>query len=335
MSDSTNVFFGGIGQGVWRSKDGGQNWEWTISSQMHIECEVRALAVHPEDPKVIYAGTNEGLYRTTDCGEEWHRLDSGMDDRQIWSLLFMPDDPNIILAGIRPAEVFRSTDGGESWASLNTGMAEITETMLGYNRVTTMVADPGLPGRVWASVEVDGVYRSNDWGSTWTHHIEGLTSWSTYKDTHSVAVVPSKGDDKKSLLVETDNNLHRSTDDGESFQPLNINRDFPGTYCRGIKQQPGRPEVLFLGNGSGTNDAYNISGAAWRSQDSGKSWQRMPLPVEPFSTVWDFAVHSADPNRVFAYTIFGEIFDSKDGGDSWEKLPRTFGEIRAMAWTPG
>ena len=47
MSDSTNVFFGGIGQGVWRSKDGGQNWEWTISSQMHIECEVRALAVHP------------------------------------------------------------------------------------------------------------------------------------------------------------------------------------------------------------------------------------------------------------------------------------------------
>jgi hypothetical protein len=50
--------------------------------------------------------------------------------------------------------------------------------------------------------------------------------------------------------------------------------------------------------------------------------------------MWNFAVHAADPNLVYANSVSGQVYRSVDGGASWLKLPREFGEIRALAWTP-
>ena len=73
---------------------------------------------------------------------------------------------------------------------------------------------------------------------------------------------------------------------------------------------------------------------ALRSRDGGKSWQRMALPVEPNSTIWDYATHAAAPDLVYAYSCSGELYRSADGGDHWDKLGQEFGEIRALMWTP-
>ena len=91
------------------------------------------------------------------------------------------------------------------------------------------------------------------------------------------------------------------------------------------------PATLFLGNGNGPP---GFTGAALRSRDGGKSWERMELPVVPNSTIWDYATHPADPALVYAYSCSGELYRSADAGDRWEKLSSEFGEIRALLWTP-
>jgi len=105
----------------------------------------------------------------------------------------------------------------------------------------------------------------------------------------------------------------------------------PWIYCRALAQQAGRPEVLFLGNGDGPPGS---GGALARSRDGGDTWEKLTLPCEANSTIWNFAVHPADPNLIYASTVSGQVFRSFDGGENWEKLKREFGEIRALVWTP-
>jgi photosystem II stability/assembly factor-like uncharacterized protein len=58
------------------------------------------------------------------------------------------------------------------------------------------------------------------------------------------------------------------------------------------------------------------------------------MPGRANSTMWNFAVHPADPNLVYANSVSGQVYRSTDAGATWHKLPREFGEIRAIAWTP-
>jgi photosystem II stability/assembly factor-like uncharacterized protein len=71
-----------------------------------------------------------------------------------------------------------------------------------------------------------------------------------------------------------------------------------------------------------------------RSTDAGETWAAARMPGRANSTLWNFAVHPADPELIYASSVSGEVYRSTDAGASWEKLPREFGEIRALAWTP-
>jgi len=72
----------------------------------------------------------------------------------------------------------------------------------------------------------------------------------------------------------------------------------------------------------------------WQSPAGGETWHPLPLPVEPNSPLYGFAVNTANPDRLLSYSLFGEIYASEDAGDSWQKVKREFGEIRAIAWLP-
>jgi photosystem II stability/assembly factor-like uncharacterized protein len=94
---------------------------------------------------------------------------------------------------------------------------------------------------------------------------------------------------------------------------------------------PNRPEVVLLGNGDGPPGTVGIVA---RSTDGGTHWEPARMPGRANSTIWNFAVHAADPDLVYVSSVSGEVYRSTDAGASWEKLSREFGEIRALAWTP-
>jgi photosystem II stability/assembly factor-like uncharacterized protein len=193
-------------------------------------------------------------------------------------------------------------------------------------RVTTLVADPAEPETVWAGVEIDGLYRSRDEGRTWQKVGRGLSS----QDIHGLVLIPASGRSER-MLASTNNDMNLSTDGGESWQPLRVGQGLPWSYCRGLGQVCGRPEWVLLGMG---DRPPGCEGAVVRSITGGQTWSLTEMPGRANSTIWNFAVHPAHPEMIYASSISGQVYRALDRGESWTKLAREFGEIRALAWSP-
>jgi photosystem II stability/assembly factor-like uncharacterized protein len=314
------LYIGTIGEGLWRSLDGGESFARTCDG-MFVECHVRALAVHPRNPRVLFLGSEQGLFRSDDGADSWNRVASPLDGLQIWSILLVPGDPDVILAGTCPARIFRSADAGRTWNEADVRMRLDCPRIM-HTRVTALCAHGDNPQTVWAGVEIDGVYRSRDGGQSWQPLGTGLSS----QDIHALAHVNKSG----RLLASTNNDLNVSRDDGAAWQPLQLHHALPVPYYRGLAQLAGRPERLLLGAGDGPP---GTTGLVARSLDGGASWQAAQMPGRANSTMWNFAVHAADADLVYASSVSGQVYRSTDGGASWSKLGREFGEIRALAWT--
>ena len=317
-----HVYAGTAGHSAWFSEDLGLTWTHPNShSGMYLEARVWSISSHAAVPAVLFAGADEGLFRWEERTARWTLLASQLGD--VWSVLQAPTDPQTLYAGTRPAALFRSTDGGSTWEELPTpGIAKFSDVNMGPTRVTQILADPYVPKRLWATVEIGGIYRSDDAGSSWRLLTNGLVS----TDVHGIEVV-RRMDGKARVLATTNRGLHASDDEGETWRFVEL--DSPWQYTRGIATRTDDRSIVFLANGNGPpgND-----GRILRSTDGGDSWQRLELPEPINSTMWCIATHVSDPMLLFACTNLGQLFRSTDGGDTWFRMPHEFGELRSLHW---
>ena len=227
-----------------------------------------------------------------------------------------------------PPAIFRSTDGGKHWEKRPAEIAAECENV-GTPRVTGIAVDPVEPKNIWMSLEVDGARHSSDGGETWT-----LVEPTGHKDIHNVAVTAGP---PKTVFIMANREIYASTDNGATWKTLGMQTNIPWeyqrkeTYLRGIAVHPADAKSLLLGFGDFTPGS---SGAIARSNDFGKSWKLLPLPVEPNSTVWTFGTNPADPNIILAASRYGYLYRSDSGGESWIKLRRELSEIAAVCWLP-
>ena len=171
---------------------------------------------------------------------------------------------------------------------------------------------------------MDGVRHSKDGGKTW----EVVTSGVTDPDIHNLAITVGP---PKTLLTITPREIFSSTDNGVTWEPVQVRSQVSIPYCRGVLVKADDPQVIYLGNGE---SAFGGLGALHRSRDRGQTWETLPVPVSPNGTIWNLATHAADPDFLLASSVNGQVFCSSDAGDSWSKVPREFGEVHALAWVP-
>lgn len=136
------VYVAAIGQafgtneerGIFRTKDGGKNWEKILYHSDSVGFSDLEFA--PDDPNTIYAGAWRG-------------------ERKPWT----------IISGSKEGGVFKSTDAGDNWVKLTEGLPN---NYVGKIDFAVSAADPD---RVYANIEASddqgGLYRSNDRGATW------------------------------------------------------------------------------------------------------------------------------------------------------------------------
>jgi photosystem II stability/assembly factor-like uncharacterized protein len=317
------VYAGTVGTSMWVSEDGGEEWIRPYDNAgLYLECRVFALTSKPYLGKDVLLGTDQGLYRWLGPQRKWEHLPGALDRYPIWAVETSPHEPNVLLAGSRPAALYRSEDGGTNWVRLPVELAQ-TCIYVDETRVTQILFDPRDKNLVWAAVEIDGVWRSRDGGRTWHKCSREIVS----DDLHGICVVYEDG--KRKLLATTNKGLFVSHDDGEIWKQIVL--DSQWQYTRSIVQRADETGVMFLTNGNGPP---GTSGRLFRSDDYGATWRECRLPGEPNSTIWRVATHPAAPNLIYVCSNFGQIWKSEDGGDSWAKLKREFGELRALLLRP-
>src|SRR6266478_3779730 len=109
MLPAHRLYVGTIGEGLFRSTDGGESFLRACDGRF-VECHVRALAVHPRDPRTLYLGSEQGLFRSIDGASNWTRVESPVDGLQVWSILLSPHTPNVMLVGTSPSRLFITQD---------------------------------------------------------------------------------------------------------------------------------------------------------------------------------------------------------------------------------
>lgn len=312
-------------QAVWFSEDMGETWlrPPTPTGGFYNEIRCWAVCTHPQRPGEVLTGTDQGLYRWSHEQQRWSYIPSPMDDLHILQIAQSPDDPKIIICGTRPAEIFISEDDGKSWQRSNLNAA--TECwFINTTRVTSIQFDPADADTIWITIEIDGVFRSRDRGKTWDHLIDGLRD----NDTHNLVFL--NGNNRRTILCSTEAGLHKSIDEGKSWQYMDIPQA-PWLYFRSIQRKENDSNIIFASVG---DKPSGEAGILLISRDQGQSWEKAALPEPVSSTIWWISTNPADPNLIFLCTIFGQIFRSQDGGESWRKMQRVLGEIRMIAWAP-
>ncbi|HEY2331485.1 MAG TPA: hypothetical protein VGH94_06165 [Acidimicrobiales bacterium] len=322
MADDFTILAGTVGNGLWRSPDGGETWGWGRGSLTFLDVRVYGLAVHPLDPSVVYVGTDTGLHRSTDRGEVFELVDGPLAGIDVWRIAFDPVDPETIFVGTRPGQILRTRDAGKSWEVLPADIAA-TGAPAGRTRLTGLQVDPDDRNQVWGCIEVDGVRRSRDGGATWTHELLGFT-----RDFHWLSILPGS---PKRIFMTTPGYVLRSDDGGESFQQFDVPTPYPSPYFREMFVKPGDPDVLLLGVGE---HVFGAQGAVLRSTDRGETWSSVPMPNPPNSPIWGFGSHHSNPERVVTNSHYGELYVSEDAGASWRKLDRELTDVRVVTWLP-
>ncbi|HKN24861.1 MAG TPA: hypothetical protein VJX72_08450 [Candidatus Acidoferrum sp.] len=169
------------GNGVWKSVDAGATWTYLGFRDSPI---IPSLLVDPHDANLVYAavagtftpGEARGIFKSSDGGKSWRKVFYKDDRTSPMELDFDPSDSRTLVAtmrhippapGEKPAEgvdsqLLRSTDAGETW----TPMGEQGLPQAHRQRVGLSIA-PGLGGKRIFALMAQGLFRSDDSGTTW------------------------------------------------------------------------------------------------------------------------------------------------------------------------
>jgi photosystem II stability/assembly factor-like uncharacterized protein len=329
------------GGGVYRCRVDDGKWE-RLAGGLPAEARVRAVAVHPQDPRVIYAGTLNGPYRSTDGGDTWRALALPDGGWEVWSFLFHPDRSDVVYAGTGPPAVFRSDDGGDTWTRLplhDSGRVKASFAC----RVTRLAADPSAPHELYAGLEVGGVLRSLDGGARWddvSHDLAKLaerphlrsrivsdTETEGMLDSHALCVSSAR---PGTVWLAVRMGLFRSADRGTTWEDMEVGRFSPLTYARDVKVSPHDPGTLYA---CLSPAARSEAGSLYRSADLGQTWRRFDHDIEARSTMMAVALHPRDPAQVYCATRKGQVFGTQDAGRTWQEypLPASTEDVYAVA----
>ncbi|MEL6656651.1 MAG: T9SS type A sorting domain-containing protein [Bacteroidota bacterium] len=263
-----------VGDGIYRSTDGGDTWENIGWGGLNIISQIR---IHPTDNNIIYAGAMgapferdnvRGLYRSLDRGETWEQVLYVADQAGIIDLVMDHQNPDILYASswdrIRNnmestvngpnAKIFKSIDGGDNWTELGGGLPTDEQGRIG---LTMTQQDPQHLYAAYTGTnnQLFDIFETLDGGATW----QGVL------DTASVSPISS-----------------------------NAQGGF-GWYFGKVRVHPDNPD-----------DIYILGVDLWRSRDGGQNWEQASPPW------WTYEVH-ADKHDL-QWNAAGQAILATDGG---------------------
>jgi photosystem II stability/assembly factor-like uncharacterized protein len=150
------------------------NWgsSWTRRELSTATGQARTLALDPDVSSTVYAGGYENsaaaIYRTANGGTSWTKLTASGLSGYVNDLVVDPVDTDIIYAATESG-IYRSTNGGTSFTKVS-GSVSATRCLL---------MDPGDNSVIYAATYGQGVWMTENAGSTWQELNDGLDEMKT------------------------------------------------------------------------------------------------------------------------------------------------------------
>jgi hypothetical protein len=200
---SQTVLYAAAQDGVFKSTNGGVNWQWvagTLSGKI-----VNDLAVSMVVPDTIYALAGARVQKSSNGGQSWQEIGTALGNTV--RIEVHQGDPSRVLAQVVElgvGKLFRSVDGGSTWTLVGNGLPVFD--------VTDLAFDPTLTETIYA-VAGSLVFKSADGGVSWAAvgTVPGIA--------YSLTVNPW---DSAVLYVGTwGSGVYRSADGGVSWSAWN------------------------------------------------------------------------------------------------------------------
>jgi photosystem II stability/assembly factor-like uncharacterized protein len=207
------------------------------------------LIFSPLDPNVLYFGANV-LFKTTDQGRSWAVIspdltresyevpanlgafsagdpEKGKHRGTLYALAPSFKEPDTIWAGTDDGLIHITRDGGKTWKNVT------PPALTPWAKVAILEASHFDPGAAYAAVNTfrlddlrPHIFRTRDYGTTWQEIVNGLP-------TNAASDVVREDPQRKGLLFAgTENSVYVSFNDGDSWQPLQLN--LPHTSMRDL-----------------------------------------------------------------------------------------------------
>ncbi len=207
--NNADIVYAGDWNRLYRSSDGGQNWEIILDAadQPSDGLGTNAIAISPADGQRLILAGERGLWYSEDGGASWDYQFSN----RVYDIEFRPGNPQVLYlvrghATEARCEFLKSVDGGQSWAvktegwynpdpssgNLSDGGAKIAVSPLNPNLVVA-----GLIGNSKAGDDgYLGTWKSQDGGESWAllgPHVGGPYEYSGGPATHKNIMINEGG----------------------------------------------------------------------------------------------------------------------------------------------
>ncbi len=184
------------------------------------------------DPHILYLGA-QVLLKTDDGGIHWKAISPDLTQAGLrvksadtshvgWGVIYTvapsPVRAGLIWVGSDDGLIHVTTDGGRHWTNVT------PKGLTPWSKISLIEASPFEAGEAYAAVDrrrlgdmAPYIYRTTDFGATWTLTVKGIGA------TSYVHVVRADHTRKGLLYAGTENGVYVSFNDGDSWQPLQLN----------------------------------------------------------------------------------------------------------------
>jgi photosystem II stability/assembly factor-like uncharacterized protein len=314
-------------RGVFRSADGGQNWEkvlYKTDSTGAID-----LVMHPDDPDILYAalwervrkpnrrsygGPSCGIYKSVDGGDSWTELSNGLPSPSLGvgriGLDISRSDPNILYAIYADnigyfAGLFKTSDGGDTWTRTNDDGLSSMYASYGwwFGRLHIDPTDPDIVYPIGFDL-----YKTGNGGSSYAN-----ISQSVHVDQHDLVAHPANNE---FLVLGNDGGIYLSSNGGNTWNHLE-NLPIMQFYTCELDEQ--YPERLYGGaQDMGTNRTLTGAVDDWENIFGGDGFYVLVDPT--------------DNDYVYVSYQYGNFLRSTNGGDFFSSAMSGISSSDRMNW---
>ncbi|WP_342084348.1 RICIN domain-containing protein [Dyadobacter sp. OTU695] len=315
-----------------------QTYQWK-NVQMLGGGFVTGIIYSPTQQNLIYARTDiGGAYRWDAASKIWIPLSDSFassDDYGVVSMATDPSNPNRVYMATglytqswgAAGAVYSSTDKGATWTR-NSLSIKLGGNENGRSAGERLQVDPNLGSILFLGSSTDGLWKSTNYGTSWSK-ISSFPVSSSPVGSGGISFVlfdkssSSSGTATKTIYVgvmQTGTNLYKSTDGGATWtavsgQPTNLMPHQAARASNGII-------YLSYSDASGPNNVG--AGAVWKLNPASNAWTNISPPAGQ-GGYGGISVDAQNANHVVVSTLGrwwprDEVLRTTDGGSNWTGL---------------